>query len=89
MTHSAGNQLNVLLVPWVASGLVVVPLKWTDCLSLSISCLNLSFLILSPCSNCCDWSGVSALAKLLSLGLWKIDDGAVLEVVLAALVTGS
>ena len=47
------------------------------CFNLLISCLNLSFLILSSWSNLKDWSCVKALVKLLVLGVGTIAAGTV------------
>ena len=47
------------------------------CFNLLISCLDLSFLILSSWSNLKDWSGVEALVKLLALGVGTTAAGTV------------
>ena len=47
------------------------------CFNLLISCLNLSFLILSSWSNLKDWSCVKALVKLLVLGVGTMAAGTI------------
>ena len=58
----------------VGQVLMVFP-ECRACVSLLISCLNLSFLILSSWSNLKDWSCVRALVKLLVLGVGTIAAG--------------
>ena len=47
------------------------------CFNLLISCLSLSFQILSSCSNLKDWSCVKAPVKLLVLGVGTMAAGIV------------
>ena len=76
------------MVEWDAIvGLVLtVLLDCIACFSLLISCFNLSFRILSSCSNLKDWSWVVALVKLLVLGVGTIATGIESEEVGGALV---
>ena len=77
------------MVDWdVMVGLVLM--MFPDCMAcfnLLISCLNLSFRILSSWSNLKDWSCVEALVKLLLvLGVGTIASGIAPEEVVGALV---
>merc|ERR1712025_199212 len=66
MLPGSGSVWLVEWDPMVGLVLMVFP-ECIDCLSLLISCFNLSFLIRSSCSILNDWSCVKALVKLLVL----------------------
>ena len=78
----------VVAVDWEAMvGLVLMVLpECMACFNLLTSCFNLSFQILSSCSNLKDWSCVEALVKLLVLGVGTIAAGIDSEEVGGALV---
>ena len=65
------------MVNWeVAVGLVLMVFpECMACFNLLISCLNLSFWILSSWSNLKDWSCFKALVKLLVLGVGTMKAG--------------
>ena len=70
-----------VVVEWEAMvGLVLMVFpECIACFNLLISCFNLSFRILSSCSNLKDWSCVKALVKPFVLGVGTIAAGIVPE----------